>query len=116
MTERMKDRKIPGVCAYSSSPCSSSCSSRFSSKVPQPIVSEVGLSSAAGIILILVRAYSAVAIVVPEMKSERALVPEGVCRMVRTFKRAFWCSLRSLLRVILWSRNSGQLRRRCFGV
>jgi hypothetical protein len=35
---------------------------------------------------------------------------------VRTFRRAFRCSLRSRLRVILWSRKSGQLRRRCFGV
>jgi hypothetical protein len=36
-----------------------------------------------------VHTHSAVAILVAEIKSERALVPAGVCRMVRTFRRAF---------------------------
>lgn len=94
----------------------SSCSSLSSSKVPQHVVSKVGVSSSVRTLLSLVFAHLAVLMLVAEMKVDKALVPEGVCRMVSRLRHVFWWSLRSCQSSVLWDQNSGQQSSKCLGV
>jgi hypothetical protein len=70
-----------------------SCLSPSSSTVPQPVVNEVGVFTSAGFLLSFVFAHSAVAILVAEIKVDKALVLDGVYRMVSRLSREYWYSL-----------------------
>jgi hypothetical protein len=71
------------------------CLSPSSSSVPQPVVNEVGVFTSAGFLLSFVFAHSAVAILVAEIKVDKALVPDGVYRMVSRLSQECQCSLSS---------------------
>jgi hypothetical protein len=64
-----------------------SCSSVWSSSMPQPVVSELGVSPSAGYLLNIVRAHSGVAIFVTEIMAARALTPLVVSRMLLRVRR-----------------------------
>jgi hypothetical protein len=59
-----------------------SCSSIWSSSMPQPMVSELGVSPSAGYLLNIMHAHSGVAIFVTEIMAVRALTPLAVWRML----------------------------------
>jgi hypothetical protein len=72
-----------------------SCSSLSSSSVAQPVVNEVGVFTSAGFLLSFVFAHLAVAILVAEIKVDKALVPDGVYSMVSWLSQECRCSLSS---------------------
>jgi hypothetical protein len=92
------------------------CSSSSSISVPQPIANDTGVSSSVGVLLSFVFAHSAVAILVAEMRVDKALVPDGVCRMVSRLSRRLQCSLSSWRSSVRCAWYSGQENSRCLGV
>jgi hypothetical protein len=72
-----------------------SYSSPSSSSVPQPVLNEVGVFTSVGFLLSFVFAHSAVAILVAEIKVDKALVPDRVCRIVSRLSRECRCTLSS---------------------
>jgi hypothetical protein len=67
----------------------------MSGRVKRSIVNEVGVFTSAGFLLSFVFAHLAVAILVAEIKVDKALVQDRVCRMVSRLSRECQCSLSS---------------------
>jgi hypothetical protein len=68
----------------------SSCCARSINRVPEPVVSEAGVSPPALVLLSLECTHLAVVTSVAEIRVDRALVPVGVCSTVCKLSYTLW--------------------------